>query len=291
MYGIPYAAVKLSLSLQKQIGVFLNCLFFFFAVHSIGHGDPKSFWGDNFPFSDTTSDVPETFWGIHNHSKFWNAFSIFFWVLFFKSASTLLNFDRFNFLKFCPDSHGWSLVGKIKSSTLDSQKFRAFSKIKKNWMKQTRRFQAWDVWTKNVETPGFDPGASRMRSARSTNWATLPLFWQWSKMYYIYTISLGASLGWGWVYLKRQRFRSALYLWLYGRWFNSHARQGDTATVVSFLAATSDKCWVWLGRQSGSPASEVFKCNGFSAFHFWISLEWKIIMLKSFFSLSHLNKW
>ena len=72
------------------------------------------------------------------------------------------------------------------------------------------------------------------------------------KMYYIYTISLGASLGWGWVYLKRQRFRSALYLWLYGRWFNSHARQGDTATVVSFLAATSDKCWVWLGRQSGS---------------------------------------
>ena len=54
MYGIPYAAVKLSLSLQKQIGVFLNCLFYFFAVHSIGHCDPKSFWGDNFPFSETT---------------------------------------------------------------------------------------------------------------------------------------------------------------------------------------------------------------------------------------------
>ena len=55
LYGIPYAAVKLSLSLQKQIGVFLNCLFYFFAVHSIGHGDPKSFWGDNFPFSETLS--------------------------------------------------------------------------------------------------------------------------------------------------------------------------------------------------------------------------------------------
>ena len=54
MYGIPYAALKLSLSLQKQIGVFLNCLFFF-AVHSIGHGDPKSVWGDNFPFLETTS--------------------------------------------------------------------------------------------------------------------------------------------------------------------------------------------------------------------------------------------
>ena len=45
---------KIVFVFTKPVWGFLKLSFLSFSEHSIGHGDPKSVWGDNLAFSETT---------------------------------------------------------------------------------------------------------------------------------------------------------------------------------------------------------------------------------------------